>query len=48
MTIEKRCEAKIEKLKQGMNSLIKEIDMLKMELNNKQAILNDIKTAYDF
>ncbi|CAF0817199.1 unnamed protein product [Brachionus calyciflorus] len=48
MTVEKRSEAKIEKLKEGMNSLIREIDSLKIELNNKQALLDQIKVVKDF
>lgn len=48
MTVEKRAEAKIEKMQVGMNSLIKEIESLKIELNNKQSLMDDIKVAYDF
>lgn len=43
MTIERRCEAKIDKLKQGMNALIKEIDTLKVELKKKDDLLNSLK-----
>jgi hypothetical protein len=42
MTVEKRAEAKIEKLKIGMNALIKEIDNLKADLSKKQQIINDL------
>lgn len=45
MTVEKRAEAKIEQLKSGMNSLIKEIELLKIELNKKQAILDELNSA---
>lgn len=37
MTVERRAEAKISKLKDGLNALIKETDLLKQELNKKQA-----------
>lgn len=43
MTVEKRCEAKIDKLKHGMNALIKEIDNLKIELSKKEELLKNSK-----
>lgn len=46
MSVERRTEAKMEKLKHGMNALIKETDDLKAQLNKKQALLNDIFIAY--
>lgn len=44
--MERRAEAKIEKLKNGMNALIKETDSLRMQLIKKQALLDDIFVAY--
>lgn len=35
MTVERRAEAKISKLKDGLNALIREVEMLKQELNKK-------------
>ena len=48
MTVEKRAEAKIEKLKQGLNALIKETENLKLDLAKKQEYFNEIKIAYSF
>ncbi|CAF0752358.1 unnamed protein product [Brachionus calyciflorus] len=48
VTVRKRYEAKIEKLKDEKNSLIKEIESLKNELNNKQELLDQTKVANDF
>lgn len=38
--------AKLEKLKNGMNALVKENESLKAKLNQKQALLNDLFVAY--
>lgn len=46
MSVENRNDLKIEKLKQGMNALIKETNYLKNELSLKQKLLEDIYTAY--
>ena len=35
MTVERRAEAKIAKLKDGLNALIRETEMLKQELNKR-------------
>ena len=48
MTVEKRAEAKIEKLKLGMNALIRETENLKLEIGKKDALLNEIRIVYDF
>lgn len=48
MTVEKRAEEKINILKKSLNALIKESQNLKTELRNKNELLRDIKTAYDF
>ncbi|RNA12464.1 voltage-gated hydrogen channel 1 [Brachionus plicatilis] len=42
MTVERRYEGKIDKLKQGMNALIKEIENLKEELSKKEDLLKDV------
>lgn len=46
MSVERRTETKMEKLKHGMNALIKETQSLKEKLNQKQALLDDIFVAY--
>ena len=46
--MEKRGEAKVEKLKKGVNALIKENENLKSELTKKQQLLDDIKIVFDF
>ncbi len=48
MAVEKRAETKIEKLKTGLNALIKENENLKNDLNKSQSLLNEIKIIYDF
>ena len=48
MTVEKRAEGKIEKLKSGLNALIRENENLKLEANKKDKLLNEIRIAYDF
>ena len=47
MTVEKRAEGKIEKLKKTLNEQIKEIQTLKEELKKKRELLDDMKNAYD-
>lgn len=48
MTVEKRAESKIEKVKATLNALIKETQTVTNELRQKQELLNDIKVAYNF
>ena len=40
MTVERRAESKIAKLKDGLNALIRETEMLKQELNKKNSKFN--------
>ncbi len=40
--MEKRAEAKIDKLKNGLNALIKENENLKSELAKKQALIDEL------
>ena len=48
MTVEKRAESKIEKIKASLNAVLKETQNVTNELRKKQELLNDIKVAYNF
>lgn len=47
MTVEKRAEAKIDKLKETLNKMITETQSTKNELRSKQELINNVKSAFD-
>ena len=46
MTVERRAEAKMEKMKAGLNALIAETQNLKLEIEKKQKLIDEMKIAY--